>query len=96
MSQLRRGTYQTNRREQKLAFCSGLGFTSGDTGNILPVKVDTDSVRTAQEAVGLPVLLEVLVGMLETGRLAGPLGGNLRTPASESGAQVAPGPASQD
>ena len=47
MSQLRWGTHQTNRREQKLAFCSGLGFTSGDTGNILPAKVDTDSVRPA-------------------------------------------------
>ena len=86
MSQLRQGTHQTNRREQKFAFCSGLVFTSADTGSILSAKVDTDRGLPAQAAVGLLLLLEALVGMLETGRLAGPLGRSLRTPASESGA----------
>lgn len=30
------GTHQKNTREQRLASCSGLGFTSGCTGSILP------------------------------------------------------------
>lgn len=85
MSQLRQGTHQTNRREQKLAFCTGLVFTSADTGNILPAKVDTDQGFPAQAAVGLLLLLEAPAGMLETGRPTGPLGRSLRTPASESG-----------
>ena len=80
------GAHQTNRREQKFAFCSGLVFTSADTGSILSAKADTDRGLPAQAAVGLLLLLEALVGMLETGRLAGPLGRSLRTPASESGA----------
>ena len=46
--------------------------------------------------MGLLMLLEVLAGILETGHLAGPLGGSLRIPASESGVRVAPGPNSQD
>ena len=85
MSQLRQGTHQTNRREQKFAFCSGLVFTSADTGSILPAKVVTDQGLPAQAAVGLLLLLEAPAGMLETGRLTGPLGRSLRTPASESG-----------
>ena len=85
MSQLRQGAHQTNRREQKLAFCTGLVFTFADTGNILPAKVDTDQGFPAQEAVGLLLLQEALAGMLETGRLTGPPGRSLRTPASESG-----------
>ena len=80
------GAHQTNRREQKLAFCTGLVFTSADTGNILPAKVDTDQGFPAQAAVGLLLLLEAPAGMLETGRPTGPLGRSLRTPASESGA----------
>lgn len=32
----KRGTHQNNRREQRLASCSGLGFTSVCTGSILP------------------------------------------------------------
>ena len=79
------GAHQTNRREQKFAFCSGLVFTSADTGSILSAKVDTDRGLPAQAAVGLLLLLEALEGMLETGRLTGPLGRSLRTPASESG-----------
>ena len=86
MSQLRQGTHQTNRREQKFAFCSGLVFTSADTGSILPAKADTDRGLPAQAAVGLLLLLEALAGMLDSGRLTGPLDRNLRTPASESGA----------
>ena len=86
MSQLRQGTHQTNRREQKFAFCSGLVFTAGDTGSILRAKTDTDRGRPAQEAVGLLLLLEEPAGMLETGRPAGPLGWSLRTPAPETGA----------
>ena len=85
LSQLRWGTHQTNRREQKFAFCSGLVFTSGDTASILPAKVDADRGHLAQEAVGLLLLLEVPSGMLETGCPTGPLGWSLRTPASESG-----------
>ena len=50
--------------------------------------------RPAQETVGLLLLLEAPVGMLETGRPTGPLGQSLRTSASESGApfvrQVSP------
>ena len=85
LSQLRWGTHQTNRREQKFAFCSGLVFTSGDTASILPAKVDADWGHLAQEAVGLLLLLEVPSRMLETGCPTGPLGWSLRTPASESG-----------
>ena len=80
------GAHQTNRREQKFAFCSGLVFTSADMGSILSAKADTDRGLCAQAAVGLLLLLEAPVGMLETGRLTGPLGRSLRTPASESGA----------
>ena len=86
LSQLRWGAHQTNRREQKFAFCSGLVFTSADTGSILPAKADTDRCLPAQVAVGLLLLLEALAGMLGTGRLTDPLGRSLRTPASESGA----------
>ena len=85
MSQLRQGAHQTNRREQKFAFCSGLVFTSMDTGSILPAKADTDRGLPAQAVVGLLLLLEVLAGMLETDHLTGPLGQSLRTPSSESG-----------
>ena len=80
------GAHQTNRREQKFAFCSGLVFTSADTGSILSAKANTDRGLPAQAAVGLLLLLEAPVGMLETGRLTGPLGRSLRTPAPESGA----------
>ena len=94
LSPLRWGAHQTNRREQKFAFCSRLVFTSGDTGSILRAKTDTDRGRPAQEAVGLLLLLEEPAGMLETGRPTGPLGQSLRTSASESGApfvrQVSP------
>ena len=85
LSQLRWGAHQTNRREQKFTFCSGLVFTSGDMGSILPAKADTDRGRPAQEAVGLLLLLEVPAGMLETGRPAGPLCRSLRTPSFENG-----------
>ena len=85
LSQLRWGAHQTNRREQKFTFCSGLVFTSWDTGSVLSAKTDTDRGRPAQEAVGLLLLLEVPAVMLETGRPAGPLGWSLRTPASENG-----------
>ena len=78
-------THQTNRREQKFAFCSGLVFTSADTGSILPAKADTDRGLPAQAAVGLLLLLEALAGMLDSGRLTGPLGRSLRTSTSESG-----------
>ena len=93
LSQLRWGAHQTNRREQKFAFGSGLVFTSWDTASILPAKADADRGRPAQEAVGLLLLLEVPAGMLETGRTTGPLGRSLRTPASKSGV---PGLTSQD
>ena len=93
LSQLRWGAHQTNRREQKFAFCSGLVFTSGDTASILPAKADADRGRPAQEVVGLLLLLEVPAGMLETGHPTGPLGWSLRTPASKSGV---PGLTSQD
>ena len=93
LSQLRWGAHQTNRREQKFAFCRGLVFTSGDTASILPAKADADRGRPAQEAVGLLLLLEVPAGMLETGHTTGPLGRSLRTPASKSGV---PGLTSQD
>ena len=86
MAQLRRGAYQKNRRKQKFAFCSGLVFTSWDTGGILSAKADTDLGHPAYAAVGLLLLLEAPAEMLETGCPAGPLGGSLRTPASESGA----------
>ena len=86
MLQLRLGTHQTNRREQKFAFFSGLVFTSADTGSILPAKADTDRGLPAQVVVGLLLLLEALAGLLGTGRLTDPLGRSLRTPASESGA----------
>ena len=85
LSPLRWGAHQTNRREQKFAFCSGLVFTSADTGGILPAKADTDRGLPAQAAVGLLLLLEALAGMLDSGRLTGPLGRSLRTSASESG-----------
>ena len=49
---LRQGAHQTNRREQKFAFCSGLVFTSADTGSILLAKADTDQGFPAQAAVG--------------------------------------------
>lgn len=42
----KRGTHQNNRREQRLASCSGLGFTSVCTGSILP------GVRAAGRARG--------------------------------------------
>lgn len=50
----RRGTHQKNTREQKLASCSGLGFTSVCTGSISP------AVRAAGRR-----LLEARVRMLE-------------------------------
>ena len=34
------GAHQENSREQKFASCSGLGFSSGDTGCILPAWTD--------------------------------------------------------
>ena len=39
------GAHQENSREQKFASCSGLGFSSGDTGCILPAWTDAGRGR---------------------------------------------------
>lgn len=64
MSQLGRGAHQKNTREQRFAFCSGLGFTSAYTGSILP----PGSRRSGRRGRGC----------WSSGGRAGPLGGSPR------------------
>ena len=45
MSRPRRGAHQENSREQTFASCSGLGFSSRDTGRILPAWTRTGEGR---------------------------------------------------
>lgn len=83
-------SHQKNKREQRLASCSGLGFTSVCTGSISP------AVRAAGRR-----LQEARVRMLELRRRAGPLGGSLggrqrlpgteRQPAQTPPPEVPPG-----
>lgn len=65
MSQLGRGAHQKNTREQRFAFCSGLGFTSAYPGSILPPGSRCSRRRGR--------------GCWSSGGRAGPLGGSPRT-----------------
>ena len=50
--------HQKNRREQRFAFCSGLGFTVGYSGGIVPAGAGVERRSEALTAVRLPLLLE--------------------------------------
>lgn len=78
----RQGTHQKNKREQRLASCSGLGFTSVCTGSISPV------VRAAGRR-----LQEARVRMLE---LRPPRRSARREPRRQAAASGNPAPARPD
>ena len=71
--------HQKNRREQRFAFCSGLGFTFGYSGGIVPAWAGVERRCAALPAVRLPLLLEATAGMLETSPPSGSAGRALRT-----------------
>ena len=71
--------HQKNRREQRFAFCSGLGFTFGYSGGIVPARAGVERRCAALTSVRLPLLLEATAGMLETSPPSGSAGRALRT-----------------
>ena len=68
--------HQKNRREQRFAFCSGLGF--GYSGCIVLAGAGVERRCAALAAVRLPLLLEETAGMLETSPPSGSAGRALR------------------
>ena len=71
--------HQKNRREQRFAFCSGLGFTFGYSGGIVPGRAGMERLCAALPAVRLPLLLEATAVMLVTSPPSGSAGRALRT-----------------
>ncbi|KAG5204271.1 hypothetical protein JEQ12_002247 [Ovis aries] len=66
--------HQKNRHEQTFAFCSGLGFTFGSSGSIVPARAGMERRCAALAAVKLPLLLEETAGMLEISSPSRPSG----------------------
>ena len=75
----RAGNAHQNRLEQRFAFCSGLGFTFGYSGRIVPGRAGMERLCAALPAVRLPLLLEATAVMLETSPPSGSAGRALRT-----------------
>ena len=71
------GSHQKNRREQRFAFCSGLGF--GYSSGIVQAGAGVERRSAALAAVRLPLLLEATAGMLETSPPSGSAGRARRT-----------------
>ena len=69
--------HQKNRREQRFAFCSGLGF--GYSSGIGQAWAGVERRCAALAAVRLPLLLEATAGMLETSPPSGSAGRARRT-----------------
>lgn len=87
------GAHQKNRREQRLAPCNGLGFTSGYTGNILPGGRPRAGAALLRGRCGSRRSRARGRGCWSSGRHAGPLGWSYRTTRfRERSADVQPRP----
>ena len=71
--------HQKNKREQRFAFCSGLDFTFGYSGSIVPAAAGVERRSAALTSVRLPLLLEVTTWMLKISLPSGSAGRARRT-----------------